>query len=119
MIFYSEEHKNFYEEKLSLLTKRDVYRESMFYLLGLMEETRKHFNKIYDTEEKMIITEVLDEPWQTGGTLAIIRLAFNLYNGYAGEENETPSNYAVDTIFQYREFAPYFYEAIKIRFEMN
>lgn len=127
MKFYDEEHENFYNEKLKLLSVKDPYRESLFYVLGLMEDTRKHFNRIYDTKEKAIIPEVLDEPWQTGGTLAIVRLGFNLYNGYVGNEKykkddeeatEKASYYAVDEIFQYREFAEYFYEAIKIRFEM-
>ena len=55
MKFYNEEHENFYNEKLKLLSVKDPYRESLFYVLGLMEDTRKHFNRIYDTKEKTII----------------------------------------------------------------
>lgn len=121
MKFYNEEHEKFYNEKVKLLSVKDPYRESLFYVLGLMEETRNNFNKIYDTKENMINTEVLSEPWQTSGTLAITRLGFNLYNGYTGRgvEDEEATKYVVDEIFQHREFAEYFYEAIKIRFEMN
>lgn len=122
MIFYNSEHEDFYNEKLQLLSSKDVYRESMFYLLGLTEETRNHFHKIYDVKEKLIKTEVFNDAWQTSTTLIITRLAFNLYNGYVGynegENEETANNYAVDNIFCRKEFAPYFYEAIKIRFEM-
>lgn len=122
MIFYNSEHEDFYNEKLQLLSSNDVYRQSMFYLLGLTEETRNNFNKIYDVKEKLIKTEVFNEAWQTSTTLIITRLAFNLYNGYVGENDEENEeiaiNYAVDNIFCQKEFAPYFYEAIRIRFDM-
>lgn len=123
MIFYNSEHKDFYYEKSSLAPITDVYRQSMFYLLGLMEETRKHFDEIYNSTDNSITPEVINKEWQTSGTLAIIRLAFNLYNGYSGnnekESNDTPQKYAVDNIFYHKSFAPYFYEAIKIRFEIT
>ena len=122
MIFYNSEHEDFYYEKLQLLSGKDVYRESLFYVLGLTEETRNNFHKIYDVKEKQINLEVFNDAWQTSTTLIITRLAFNLYNGYVGEsERETEekaSKYSVDNIFCRKEFAPYFYEAIRIRFEM-
>ncbi len=47
---------------------------------------------------------------------------FNLWNGWAYDEDDLdkriPSiDYAVDNIFCEAEYAPYFYEAIRIRFE--
>ena len=103
MIFYNSEHEDFYYEKLQLLSGKDVYRESLFYVLGLTEETRNNFHKIYDVKEKQIILEVFNDAWQTSTTLIITRLAFNLYNGYIGENDEdnkeTAVNYAVDNIF--------------------
>lgn len=149
--FYDKDHEEFYKriiEENNL--QNDCYRKSLFYLLGLTEDTRNHCKEIYDFKEKGIETAVIDKPWQTSTSLKITRLAFNLYNGYYGRRHteETAENTegldekdktirelrtelqekesrleearkcVVDEIFSCREFAPYFYEAIKIRFEM-
>ena len=126
--FYDKYHEEFYKriiEENNL--QNDCYRKSLFYLLGLTEDTRNHCNEIYNFKETAIEPTVINEPWQTGGSLKIIRLAFNLYNGYYGrmhaEETaeellEETKKCVVDEIFCSREFAPYFYIAIQIRFEM-
>lgn len=115
--FYNDQHKDFYENCKST-RKTDPYHASLIYLLGLTEDTRKHFAEIYDLEKGEINIETLDQAWQTGTSLKIIRLAFNLFNGFVGTEEAEASRYAVDNIFCSKEFAPYFWEAIKIRFEM-
>lgn len=129
--FKDLKHKEFYiMNVLDVKPELDVYNKSLIYLLGLSEDTRNHFNNIYDVEKREINIEELNAPWQTSGSLAITRLAFNLFNGFAGLDIEDTENneesritdkkkFAVDNIFCYREYAPYFYEAIKIRFEMN
>lgn len=115
--FYNEEHKKFYEESIS---KRvvDPYHESLIYLLALTEDTRQHFAEIYNLEKGEINIDTLDKAWQTSTSLKIIRLAFNLFNGFTGTEEAEASKYAVDNIFCTKEFAPYFWQAVKIRFEL-
>lgn len=115
--FYNQEHKNFYESKTER-KKLDSYNKSIIYLLGLTEETRKNFNKIYNETVREIYFTALNESWQTGTTIAITKLAFNLFNGFTGLEDSEANKYAVDSIFCYKEFAPFFYEAIKIRFNI-
>lgn len=57
--------------------------------------------------------EGLHEGWQTGGTVRLTRLAFNLWNGYAEQGDERMS-----TPYEIFDcgYAPYFYEAIKMRY---
>ena len=87
--FKDLKHKEFYiMNVLDVKQELDVYNKSLIYLLGLSEDTRNHFNNIYDVEKREINIEELNAPWQTSGSLAITRLAFNLFNGFAGLENE-------------------------------
>lgn len=48
IVFESEEHKQFYYDKLGKSSKKDCYHKALFYALGITEDTRKHFNAIYD-----------------------------------------------------------------------
>ena len=118
MYFKDMEHTFFYMEKKKECKRPDPYNTTIFYLFGLTEETRKHFDRVFNMEEGLIIPEGLNEPWQTGTTIAITRLAFNLYNGFTGrEEIDTPEKYSVENIFCKTGLALYFYEAIRNRFE--
>lgn len=116
--FYDNEHEKFYKEHTQE-KKLDCYNKSLIYLLGITEETRNHFSKLYNETVKEIILTGTTEGWQTGVSLAVTKLAFNLFNGYCGLEDTEARNYTVESIFAYKEFAPYFYEAIKIRFEIK
>lgn len=119
MEFYNEEHKRYFEE-MSQKKELDVYNKAVVYLLGLTEETRKHTADVYNIERGEIEVEGLNKPWQTGTTGIICRLAFNLFNGYAGEiDEENPRAYTPESIFCRTSLAPYFYEAIKIRFNIE
>lgn len=115
--FYDLEHKNFYETKTAG-KKLDTYNKSIVYLLGLTEETRNNYKKIYNETVREIELNALNEAWQTGTTMAITKLAFNLFNGFTGLLDGEANQYAVDSIFCYKEFAPYFYEAVRIRFNI-
>lgn len=115
--FYDKEHEEFYKDYTEG-KGLDCYNKSLLYLLGLTEETRKHSKQIYNAERREIEFETLNEAWQTGTSAIICRLAFNLFNGFTGIEEGEATRYAVDSIFCRTEFAPYFYEAIKIRFEI-
>ena len=118
MKFYNKEHQNYFNE-MSQKKELDVYNKCVVYLLGLTEETRKNSADIYNIEKGEINIEGLEKAWQTGTTSIICRLAFNLFNGYCGNmEEESSRNYTPESIFCRTEFAPYFYEAIKIRFNI-
>lgn len=113
--FYNDDHKRFYTENTEN-KGLDCYNKAVVYLLGLTEDTRKHSEEIYNFENREIEPTALNKAWQTSTSLTITRLAFNLFNGFTGtEENE---NYTVENIFSRRELAEYFYQAIKIRFEL-
>ena len=116
--FYDQEHEQFYKSKTES-KKLDSYNKSLIYLLGLTSETRNNFNKLYEDASRQIKFEALRQPWQTGTTMAITKLAFNLFNGFCGLEDEESRQYTPENIFCYKEFAPYFYEAIKIRFNIQ
>lgn len=119
MKFYNEEHQNYFNE-MSQKRMLDVYNKAIVYLLGLTEETRKNTADIYNIEKGEINIEGLEKAWQTGTTSIICRLAFNLFNGYHGDmEEESPRGYTPESIFCRTELAPYFYEAIKIRFNIT
>lgn len=121
--FYDKDHEEFYKRMIEENNiQNDPYRKSIFYLIGLTEDTRKHCKEIYEIKGG-IKPNVLNEAWQTSTSLKITKLSFNLFNGYCGtkeemEDRNQASDYAVDEIFCSQEFAPYFYEAIKLRFEM-
>ena len=57
--FYNDQHKEFYENCKST-RKTDPYHASLIYLLGLTEDTRKHFAEIYDLEAGEINIETLE-----------------------------------------------------------
>lgn len=116
--FYDTEHKNFYNEHTKG-EKLDSYNKSLIYLLGLTEETRKHFDKLYNERAREIEFTGITEGWQTGASLAITKLAFNLFNGYSGLEDSESRFYTVENIFCYKAYAPYFYEGIKLRFNIQ
>lgn len=116
--FYNTEHKNFYNEHTHD-KKLDGYNKSLIYLLGLTEETRNNYNKIYDETVRQIDFNALNGAWQTGTTMAITKLAFNLFNGFTGLLDSEANQYAVDSIFCYKEYAPYFYEGIRLRFNIQ
>ena len=54
----------------------------------------------------------LHEGWQTGGSIRLTRLAFNLWNGYAEKGDERMS-----TPYEIFDcgYAPYFFEAIRLK----
>lgn len=116
--FYDKEHEEFYKSKTES-KKLDSYNKSLIYLLGLTEETRNNFNNLYEDITREIKFEALRQPWQTGTTMAITKLAFNLFNGFCGFEYEEARQFTPENIFVYKEFAPYFYEGIKIRYEIK
>ena len=124
MIFYDNSHKNFYETYLMKCRRQDVYHASLIYCLGINADTRRNINRIYDFKTGEVKTRCLYEGWQTSGSLKVVRLAFNLYNGgtpsiydyeHLEEQLDECDEYAAANLFCCL-YAPYFWEAIKIRY---
>ena len=128
MIFKDNKHENaFYQilDKMQL-TYSDTERVALAYLLALNEDCCKHISDLYDFEEKIILVEGLDKAWQTHTSLKTARMAFNLYNGYCydnktyigsdGQERDLPSEYYSPVHLFACSNAPYYWEAIKLRY---
>ena len=124
--FESFEHKEFYMNHIKKCRYKDVYHEALIYTLGISSDTRRHIHEIYNFESGCVNGECLHNGWITSGSARVIRFAFNLYNG--GAPTTIPiSEEDTDAIIQeYREYlptnlfccsyAPYFLEALKVRF---
>jgi len=124
MVFANEKHKKFYEEKLAQAGCRDCYHMALIYILGISEDTRKHFKQIYDIKFGCIKVKCLRQPWQTDSSRKIVSLAFNFYtNRMPGVENyedgdeqiEQCRRYSVNDIFCC-DYAAYFWQGIKLRY---
>jgi len=125
MIFYDEEHREFYFKQLQKC-KNDTYTRSLIYTLGICENTRSHFDVLYNQKLREIIPEQLHSGWQTETSYKATRLAFNLFTdsvptAYIGSDDEEKEDfkecreYSVSDIFCC-ELAPFFVQAIKIRY---
>ncbi len=124
MYFRDKKHKEFYENILRQIEeyrKADVYDRSFIYTLGICPVTRKHVNEIFDLSREEINIDSLNKNWQTGTSKKVTALALNLRNDFKYENSEDmekakiSSDYHVSNIFSC-SYAPYFYEAIKLRF---
>jgi len=119
--FADEAHKAFYME-LSQKLKPDVYLRSLIYTLGLCHDTRRHFTSIYDHSMRCIKPEAVHMPWQTGTSLKVTRLAFQLFTDTAPSafiggipDIDECMCYSVSDIFCC-SYAPYFFEALFLRY---
>lgn len=125
MKFIDRNHENFYFGALKKYKEMggplDCYAASVFYLLGLSDDTRRNFNTLFDMKERIILQEGLHAGWQTGSSIKVCRLAFNLWNGFCydgrAEDTEAPVSgcYVTDNIFCC-SYAEYFFEAIRLRY---
>ncbi len=113
IFFCSPEHRAFYFALLEKTGIYDCYHRALFYAVGIATDSRNHVDDLFDFADDSIRPDGLEKSWQTGGTMKLTRLAFNLWNGFTEEDRErlaTP-----DELFC-SSFAPYFYEAIKLRY---
>ncbi len=113
ILFAGREHKAFFSEMLAKTCNDDTYHRAFFYTMGICPETRRNIHTLFDFEEDGIRPEGLAAAWQTGGTRRLCRLAFNLWNGWTEEGKENRS--APYELFDCG-FAPYFFEAIRLRY---
>jgi len=119
--FVDDSHKDFYISHSQKL-RPDAYLRSSIYTLGMCHDTRRNFTRIFDASSRCINPETIREPWQTGTSLKVTQLAFQLFTGRAPtalldnvENYDECSRYCVSEIFCC-SYAPYFVEAIKLRF---
>lgn len=119
MIFLDKEHEEFYNSNIEKTkSAEDPYRKALFYTLGLTEETRRNINTLYDYKERIIRFEGLNKGWQTGTSTKVTRLAFNLFNGFAGDTGGEDTKYDGSDFTPYYLFGnslmPYMFEAVKL-----
>lgn len=119
MKFANEYHKQKYLSLMNKMKRDDPYHRSAAYLMALADLVPAD---VFDFEEDVIKQEGIFKGWQTSSSRRATRLMYNLWNGWACEEadvyeHKPSTDYAVDNIFCDYEYAPYFYEAIRIRFE--
>lgn len=129
MVYRNEKHKKDYESILSRMNINDCYHRSLAYLLALDTVLFEHIETLYDFQEDGIKLEGLHKGFQTGTSKKTTRLAFNLWNGCTDEgetyvdrdgyESSLPSiYYSPEQIFNCTTYAPYYWQAVQLRFEM-
>ena len=121
MKFIDIEHQKFYEEKLKEIGKQDIYRKALVYTLGICEITREHFEDIFDIKKGLINRNSLHSAYITSSSAKVVRMSFSLWNSNSYDsdedvENETVSPYYTPAEIFSCSYAPFFWEAIKIRF---
>lgn len=124
ILFASKAHEDFYFQKLDEVRYQDAYHKALCYCLGISDDTRRNIDRIYDFKSGCVKPECLHEGWQTSGSVRVVRMAFNLYcNGTpsvydyedAEEQLDECRQYTVEDLFCC-SYAPYFWQAIKIRY---
>ena len=126
IIYKDKDHELNYNFLLQLITRITSTRKAVAYLLALEPLCFEHCRELYDFHEDNTIPEGLDKAWHTSASRRTTRLAFNLFNGYFsdgetyigsdGFEEMLPSRFYTPYTFFGCEDAPYYVEALKIRF---
>ena len=124
--FRNMTHETNYHFICTLMKRSDIERKVLAYLFSLDVVCCIHIREIYDFDENTIIPNALDKEWQTSTSRKTTRLAFNLFNGccsdgetYIGSdtfEELLPSAYFTPVNLFCCEYAPYYIEALKMRF---
>lgn len=111
--FSSKEHKHFFYAMLAKSGNMDVCHQAFFYAIGISPDTRRSIHRVFDINHDCINFDSLHEGWQTGESIRVTRLAFNLWNGYTQEGKE-----ALSTPYELFDcgYAPYFFEAVRLRY---
>ena len=110
-------HKERYYDMISNMQNRDSYHRAVAYLFSLDDRCYEHLSSIFDYSEsrsgRIKPDTAYDGRWHNSTSLKTLRLAYNLWNGCveSGEENL----YSPTEIFRC-DLAPYYMEAIKLRF---
>ena len=65
--FRNAAHRDFVLENLDKCKVNDCYHRAFFYVMGISEETRMNFGKMFDFIRDCIIPEGMHGGWQTSG----------------------------------------------------
>lgn len=112
-LFLDVQHETFYYEMLRQSNSQDSYHRALFYTMGIARETRVHVRDLFDFSNDSIRPEGLMAAWQTGSTIRVSRLAFNLWNGWTEEGRD---RYSTPHELFDCSYAFYFFEAIRLRY---
>lgn len=86
MDFLNDKHKDIYLELIenSNVNPNDVERKVLFYIISGNDDLFKKKSSVYDFDEGFINFDCLDSSTVDfcSSSKALIRLGFNLYNGY-------------------------------------
>lgn len=117
MLFADDRHEREYNRILNIMQSDDVYHKAAAYILSLDTVCNEHIPELFDFNDDSIILEALSRGWQTGTSRKSTRLLFNLWNGCTLDSSGEDSSryYAVDEIFCCN-YAPYYWEAVKLRY---
>jgi hypothetical protein len=113
ILFNSEDHKAFYNDMMKRVGKDTVYHRAFFYCMGVCDETRRNIENLYDFKSNGIRPDNIHQPFQTGSSYQVTRMAYNLWNGYVEEGAEietTPSE-----LFR-SSYGNEFFQAVKLRY---
>jgi hypothetical protein len=123
--FADKKHLDFYAQQIdSLKNQNDPYYKALFYTLGICPDTRRNIDLLFERTKRSVCPDEIHAGWQTRGSTIVTRLAFNLFTDgcpTAYTDNRSPpcvselSNYRVSDVFCC-EYAPYFIEAIRLRY---
>lgn len=91
--FADNEHRAFYERIIQQCRNTDSYHRALVYTLGLSPDTRSHFKDCFSIPGDCIDPDALSKGWQTSGSMALTRLAFNLWNGFDDNSCFAPLRY--------------------------
>lgn len=86
--FRSKEHRQFFLDMLEKSRYKDCNHQSFFYCVGISESARTNIDRLFDFQRDRIKTDGLHDGWQTGSTIRLTRLAFNLMAGYVEKGQE-------------------------------
>lgn len=107
--FADNEHRDFYERTIQQCRNTDSYHRALVYTLGLSPDTRSHFKDCFSIPGDCIDPDALSKGWQTSGSMALTRLAFNLWNGF-------DDNYCTPADLFNHAYAPYLFQAVQLRY---
>lgn len=119
MKFRNQEHKDRFNALLGQMTSNDSYHQAVAYLMTLDDVLNKHIGEIYNFDYRTIDGKLFKVGWMTSTSVKTYRLLLNLWNGVYNDSRtlraESSKYYVPDEIFN-SDYAPYYWEAIKLRF---
>lgn len=98
LYFVTPEQEQFYRDHESTADARGDDSAALVYILGISETCRDHFRDIYDSADNSIKPEALRAPWQTGSSVKLTRLAFNLFT-WQTAPGDDPDKYTPKALF--------------------